>query len=188
MAENQILDSEIEEVKTKPLNLAFLALLLIGIGGFVGGTTNLINVNISEEYFRQIMGWDFPGIWLAAIFQGVFEGIIYGLIFGFIFTIRFATITKKKADWKFTKKQLKKIIFVIYGCWIIGGIIAIILAFVFPEDYDLIIHSVPKEKFSRAGYAWVGGSILGGMIGGIISVIWGLINTNQAWKSELTKE
>jgi len=185
MAENQILDSEIDEIKTKPLNLA---LLLIEIGGFVGGTTNLINVNISEAYFRQIMGWDFPGIWLAAIFQGVFEGIIYGLIFGFIFTIGFAAITKKKADWEFTKKQLKKIIFVIYGCWIIGGIIAIILAFVFPEDYDLIIHSVPNEKFPRAGYAWVGGSIWGGMIGGIISVIWGLINTNQAWKAELTKE
>ena len=176
------------DTKRKPLNLIIFALLLIGIGGFVGGTTNLINGNISEEYFRQIMGWEFQGIWKAAILQGIFEGIIYGLIFSFIFTIGFATITKRKAGWKFAKKQLKKIVLIIYCCWTIGGILAIILAFTFPENYDRLIHSVPKETSSRIGFAWVGGSIWGGMIGGIISIIWGLINTNQVWRKGLSKE
>jgi len=187
MANNQILDSEFNTVKRKPLNLVVLALALIGIGGLIGATTNLVNGNVSEEYFRRIMGWEFNGIWKAAILQGIFEGLIYGLIFSFIFTIGFATITKMKADWKFTKRQLKKIIFVIYGCWIIGGVLAIILAFVFPENYDQLIYSVPKETLPRIGYAWVGGSIWGGMIGGIISVIYGLIITKREWKIELNK-
>jgi hypothetical protein len=188
MANNQILDSEFNKVKRKPLNLVVLAFALIGIGGLIGATTNLVNGNVSEEYFRRIMGWEFNGIWKVAILQGIFEGIIYGLVFSLIFTIGFASITKMKADWEFAKKQLKKIIFVIYGCWIIGGITAIILAFVFPENYDQLIYSVPKETLSRIGYAWVGGSIWGGMIGGLISIIWGLINTNTEWKNELIKE
>ena len=183
MTENQILDSNLEEIKRKPLNLAVLAISLIGMGGLIGATTNLINGNVSEEYFRKIMGWEFGGIWKAAILQGIFEGLIYGLIFSFIFTIGFATITKMKADWNFAKRQLKKIIFVIYGCWIIGGIIAIILAFGFPEEYDQMIYGVPSETIPRIGYAWGGGSIWGGMIGGIISVIYGLIITNREWKT-----
>jgi hypothetical protein len=188
MADNQILDSEFNEANGKPLNLVVLAIALIGIGGLIGATTNLINGNVSEEYFRKIMGWEFNGILKAAILQGIFEGIIYGLIFSFIFTIGFASITKMKADWQFVKKQLKNIVFVIYGCWIIGGIMAITLAFLFPEDYDRIIYSVPKEILPRIRYAWVGGSIWGGMIGGIISVIWGLINTNKEWKKRLLFE
>jgi prolipoprotein diacylglyceryltransferase len=92
-----------------------------------------------------------------------------------------------KADWKFATKQLKKIVFLIYGCWAIGGIIAIILAFTFPKEYDQLIYSVPKETLPRIGYAWVGGSIWGGIVGGLISVIWGLINTYKEWKLKLKK-
>lgn len=184
MIENRILDTELEEIKRKPLNLAVLALILIGIGGLFGATTNFINGNISEEYFRRIMNWEFSGIWIAAIFQGLFEGLIHGVILSFIFTIGFATITKMKADWKFTKKQSTKIILTAYGCWVLGGIIAVILAFILPNEYDRLIYAVPKEPLPRLGYAWVGGSIWGGMAGGIISVIYGLINTNKEWKKK----
>lgn len=187
MAENQILDSDLNGKERNPLNLILLAVSLILIGVLIGATTNLINGNLSEEYFRRIMGWEFEGIWKAAVLQGIFEGLIYGLIFSFIFTIGFAKITKMNADWKFAKKQLKKIIIWIYGFWIIGGIIAIILAFVFPEEYDQIIYRVPKETSLRIGYAWVGGSIWGGMIGGIISVVYGLIITNRDWKTISSK-
>lgn len=111
MTEYQILDSEFEEIKTvsKPLKMVVLSILLIRIGGLLGATTNLINGKVSEEYFRRIMGWEFNGIWTAAILQGILEELIYGLIFSLIFTIGFTTITKMKADWKFAKKQLKKI-------------------------------------------------------------------------------
>ncbi len=182
MKENKILDSDLESIKGEPLNLAVLAISLIGMGGLIGATTNLINGNVSEEYFRKIMGWKFEGIWKAAILQGIVEGLIYGLIFSFVFTIGFATITKMKADCNFAKKQLKKIVFLIYGCWIIGGVIAIILAFVFPEEYDRMIYGVPCGTIPRIGYSWVGGSIWGGMIGGIISAIYGLVITKIEWK------
>ena len=185
MTENQILDSEFSGMERKPLNLILLAVSLIVIGGIIGATTNLINGNVSEEYFRKIMGWEFGGIWKAAVLQGIFEGLIYGLIFSFIFTIGFAAITKRKADWKFAKKQLKKIIILIYSFWIIGGIIAIDLAFIYPVEYDQFIYGVPKETSLRIGYAWVGGSIWGGMIGGVISIIYGLIVTNRDWKKHI---
>lgn len=188
MNHNQILDSEITERQGKPLNLLVFAISLIGFGGFIGATTNLINGNLSEEYFRRIMGWEFQEIWKAAILQGILEGLIYGVIFSFIFTIGFATITKMKVDWKFAKKQLKQIVFIIYSSWIIGGVTAIILAFTFPENYDQLIYSVPKETLKRIGFAWVGGSIVGGMIGGLISLIWGLFKTNQEWKIKHLKE
>lgn len=185
MTENQILDSQFSGMERKPLNLILLAVSLIAIGALIGATTNLINGNVSEEYFRIIMGWKFDGIWKAAVLQGSFEGLIYGLIFSFIFTIGFATITKMKADWKFVKKQLKTIIILIYSFWIMGGIIAIVLAFVFPEGYDQFIYGVPKETLLRIGYAWVGGSIWGGMIGGVISVFYGLLVTNKDWKNHI---
>ena len=98
MNKQQILDAEFTEIKRKPLNLFVLAISLIGIGGMIGGTTNLVNGNLSEEYFRNVMGWYFTGIWEAAILQGIFKGLIYGLVFSFIFTIGFAIITNK--EWK----------------------------------------------------------------------------------------
>ena len=182
MTENQILDSDFSTKKTKPVNLVILVLLLTGIGGMIGATTNLINGNVSEEYFRRILGWNFEGIWKAAILQGIFEGLIYGLIFSLIYTTGFAIITKKKGDWKFIKKLLKKLIPIIYGCWLSGGIIALLLSLVFPDEYGHLIRAVPKETIPKIKYAWVGGSIWGGIIGGIISLIYGLIITHKEWR------
>lgn len=182
MTEDPMLDSKMTEEFRKPFNLLYLAFVIIGIAVFIGASTNLINGMVSEEYFRKIMAWDFNGIWLAAVFQGISEGAIYGFLFSFVFTLGFAQITKMEADWSFAKRQLKKIVLIIYSFWILGGIIAIILAFVFPENYDRIIYSVPKETIPRMGYAWVGGSIWGGLVGGIISIIWALKSTKQEWK------
>lgn len=178
---NQILDDELYTSKRKPLNLAVLAVVLIGMGGMIGATTNFINGMVSEDYFRLVMGWEFEGIWKAAIFQGIFEGIIYGLIYSIIFTIGFALITKRKADWAFAKTQLKPIVYIIYGCWIIGGVIGILLAFSFPVYYDRLVYFVPSEVIPRIRFAWVGGSIWGATTGGVFAVFWGLWKTYRAW-------
>lgn len=182
MKGQQALDSEIIEANVKSFSSLQLFLLLVLIGVFIGGTTNLINGKVSKQYFQNIMNWDFQGIWIAAVFQGLFEGLIYGIILGLIFTIGFARITKMNVDWIFVKKQLKKIMYSIYISWVIGGLIAIFLAVVFPKSYDTFIYAVPKEILPRIGYAWVGGSIIGNIIGGCISVIWVLINTNRTWR------
>ena len=151
----------------------------------VGATTNVINWWVSEAYFRQIMGWDFEGIWMAAVLQGTVEGLIYGLILSLLFTLGFGLITQMKADWRFAKRQLKKMVLTIYGCWILGGLIAILLAFAFPEGYDQMIIGVPSETLPRMGYAWVGGSIWGGIAGGGIAAIAGLGMTKRDWKTQL---
>ena len=182
MMQEQFSDPNLVDSKKTPVNLVLFAISLIGIGGLIGASTNLVNGLVSEEYFRQIMGWNFEGIWIAAIFQGLFEGLIYGFIFSAIFTIGFASTTKMKADRSFAKNQLKKILPIIYLCWIIGGIVAVFLVVTFPEEYDRFIYAVPTELFARIRYAWVGGSIWGGMFGGIIAIIWGLVNTRKEWK------
>lgn len=179
---NQILDFQLEENKRRPLNPGVLTVTLIGIGAFIGATTNLINGNVSEEYFRRVMAWRFNEIWKAAVLQGIFEGLIFGLILGIIFTAGFAIITKLNADWRFARRPLNKMIFVIYGCWIVGGMVAIILALAFPEELDRKVYLAPKETMPRIRFYWVGGSIWGGIAGGIISVIYGLIMTNQEWE------
>lgn len=181
---DQLLDADLETVDKKPLTIGALLIALIGLGGWVGGTTNWVNGQVSEEYFRRIMGWQFDGIWKAAIFQGIIEGMIYGLLFGVVFTIGFVAITRMRADWSFAKRQLKRIACVLYGCWGIGGAVAILLAFVFPEAYDQAIRGVPKEVDLRLGYAWVGGSIWGEMLGGLVAALYGWAKTRQDWKAQ----
>jgi prolipoprotein diacylglyceryltransferase len=89
-----------------------------------------------------------------------------------------------KADWTFVQQQLIKIILTIYIFWVLAGVIAILLAFSFPEDYNNAIYSVPLDQNLRLGYAWVGGSIWGGILGGLVAVVKGLINLSKAWKNQ----
>ncbi|MEM7161623.1 MAG: hypothetical protein AAF487_04205 [Bacteroidota bacterium] len=187
MEDIPLLDTTPSYHPKRPVNLILLFLLMIGIGGAIGATTNAVNGRVSEAYFRNVMAWDFEGIGIAAIFQGLFEGLIYGFILGMIFTIGFAIITRKKAAWDFAKKQVNKIIFTIYTSWITGGLIAILLAFTLPEMYDNAFIGVPEASLPRAAYAWVGGSIWGAMFGGLFAVIYGLMRTHHEWKKMIRK-
>jgi len=184
MEDNEILDSQENFLPKKPLALVQIAVILVFAGALIGASTNLINGLVSEIYFKNIMGWNFKGIWIAAISQGIFEGTLYGVLFSLIYTTSFAFITKVRGDWNFAKGVFFKIIPLIYACWVIGGVIAVLLAFIFWEEYDQVIIKVPQEIGSRMGYAWVGGSIIGGVIGGIIAVPYSVIITTINWLKE----
>lgn len=162
----------------------YVGLTCIFGGGFIGAITNMINGAISPNYFRIVMGWDFPDIWIASVAQGIFEGLIYGVIFSLIFTTGFGLVTKGKATYKFALKQLVKIILIVLSCWTIGGILAILLATLSPEFYKSHYYNVPTEKTEMLKYAWVGGSIWGGMIGGLLSAIFGVVVIKNNWKNE----
>lgn len=167
------------------LSIFFVGLTCIFIGGFIGAVTNMINGAISPNYFRIIMGWDFQDIWIASVAQGIFEGLIYGVIFSLIFTTGFGIITKGKATYKFALKQLLKIILIVFGCWAIGGILAMLLASLSPEFYKSHFYNVPNELTEMLKYAWVGGSIWGGMIGGLLSAIFGVVVIKNNWEDEI---
>ena len=49
-----------------------------------------------------------------------------------------------------------------------------LLASLRSEFYNSQFYDVPKEKTEMLKYAWVGGSIWGGMIGGLLSAVFGL--------------
>jgi len=168
--------------------ILFVALSCIFAGGLIGGVTNLINGAASPYYFRRVMGWDFPDIWVASIAQGIFEGFLYGVLFGFFFSSAFAYFTKGKAPYSFAIKQLAKVMLLIVSFWFIGGIMAIVLALLSPDFYaDKFIYAVPpSEKIELIKFAWVGGSIWGELIGGLFSSILGIFIIKISWNKELS--
>ena len=168
------------------LTILFVALTCILSGGLIGAATNMINGAVSPFYFQAIMNWDFPNIWAASVAQGVFEGLLYGVIFSIIFTISFGLVTKGQATYGFALKQLAKIIIIVFSCWVIGGLLAMFLATLSPDFYKSSFPLTPTDSAGMIKFAWVGGSIWGGMIGGFIGAILGIVIIKNNWKRYLT--
>lgn len=162
-----------------------VGLTCIFTGGFIGAITNMVNGSVSPAYFRIVMGWDFTNIWIASVAQGLLEGLIYGVLFSLIFTSGFVLITKGKASYNFALKQLFKIILITLVCWAIGGVLGLLLASLSPDFFRSHFYHVPKEKIEMIKYAWVGGSIWGGMLGGLLSAVFGLALIKINWKEAI---
>jgi hypothetical protein len=178
------MNNQIQNKQTSFITFFLVATSCIFSGGCIGAITNMINGAVSPYYFRIVMNWNFPDIWLASVVQGIFEGILYGLIFSLIFTTGFGIITKGEANFKFAWRQLYKIIVTTLGFWAIGGIIAVFLISISPNFYQENFNFAPTEKYELLKYAWVGGSIWGEIIGGFISAILGVILIKNNWTKE----
>ena len=178
------MNNQIENIQSNFRTIFLVAITCIFTGGFIGAVTNMINGAVSPNYFKIVMRWDFADIWTASVAQGILEGLLYGVIFSLIFTTGFGIVTKGQAGYKFALKQLLKIIMIVLGCWTIGGILAVFLASISPEFYQAHYYYAPKEKSELLKYAWVGGSIWGGMIGGLVSAILGVVVIKNSWKIE----
>lgn len=177
------------ETTTKQSNffkIFFVAITCILSGGLIGAITNMINGIVSPYYFKAIMQWKFPDIWTASIAQGMFEGLIYGVIFSLIFTTGFGLITKGEASYIFALRQILKIICVVFVCWLIGGFMGIFLALLSPDFFMAHIPIAPSDKTEMLRFAWVGGSINGGMIGGLLSAVLGIVVTKNSWNSSVS--
>lgn len=168
------------------LNIFFVTLTCILMGGFIGATTNMVNGFVSPYYFEEIMNWDFSDIWTASVAQGIFEGLLYGVIFSIIFTTGFGLITKGQATYSFALRQLVKITGVVYLCWGIGGLLAMFLAFLSPDIYRHRFQFTSNDTIEIIKFAWVRGSIWGGIIGGLSSAILGIVVIKNSWEKQLT--
>lgn len=162
-----------------------VALTCVLTGGFIGATTNMINGAVSPYYFKSVMYWDFQDIWTASVAQGILEGLLYGVIFSIIFTTGFGLVTKGQAPYSFAFRQLLKIIVIVFSCWTIAGLLAMFLATLSPDFYKAHFPYTPTDKTEILKFAWVGGSIWGGMIGGLLSAILGVVVTKNSWSKEL---
>ena len=175
-----------EKNKQSNFQTIFLvALTCVLTGGFIGATTNMINGAVSPYYFKAVMYWDFQDIWTASVAQGILEGLLYGVIFSVIFTTGFGLVTKGQASYSFAFRQLLKIIAIVFTCWTIGGLFAMFLATLSPDFYKSHFPYTPTDKTEMLKFAWVGGSIWGGMIGGLLSAILGVVDTKNSWLKEL---
>jgi hypothetical protein len=160
----------------------FLGCIILGI--FMGMSTNMINGPISPRYFNTILRWNLSAseTWARAILQGFLEGLVYGALIGLIYTCFFIARTGLKGKYSLFYNSFFTLIKVIYGCWASIGVLAITLALLCAETYNNTIIGVPKDLLPRIGYAWVGGSIWGAIIGGFISLGYLIIDTHQKIK------
>ena len=175
-----------ENKQSNFLIIFFVALTCVFAGGFIGATTNMINGAVSPYYFKAIMYWNFQDIWTASVAQGILEGLLYGVIFAVIFTTGLGLVTKGQSSYNFALRQLLKIVAIVFSCWIIGGLLAIFLSLLSPEFYKSHFPLTPLDKVEMVKFAWVGGSIWGGMIGGLLGTILGIVVTKNSWPKHLT--
>jgi len=138
---------------------------------------------VSPEYYRNIVRWnDVQDIWRASIAQGILEGIVYGVMFSVVFTLVVGIVSRARCSFSFACRYLLTIVFAIYCCWVIGGLLAMGLATLIPDFYRSAFIGVPDTLGSMMRYAWVGGSILGAMFGGLLSIVIGSILFAVRWR------
>ncbi|MBD3671246.1 MAG: hypothetical protein HUJ29_10765 [Gammaproteobacteria bacterium] len=160
--------------KSSKIIFTLISCLLMGIA--IGGGTNTINGLVSPEYFINILGWSPSGnVWGMSIIQGIVEGLIYGFVFAVVYT----AIAASKPYSTIQNPQIIRFILnigaVILIMWVIGGILAVVLAFINPDFYRSAIIAAPSKTGAMLRYAWVGGSIWGGMLGGLLSLVVGAV-------------
>lgn len=184
-----ILDDHRIETKNNPFLFIQIYIAISLTGAILGAVTNFVNGAISQEYFKTIMRWNFSNgeIWFKAIKQGINEGGRYGSLFGIIFTLLFLIITKTSGNWNLAKKVLLKTIPIILAFWIIGGIIAIFIAFISWNFFDKLIVGVPQDIIKRIRFSWVGGSIWGEITGIFIAFAYSIFLTIKLWFFEKEK-
>ncbi len=178
---SQPLDKHLLLDEGKPASLVLMAFLIVIAGGLVGGLVNLVNGLVSETYFRNIMGWDFEGIWIAAVLLGATQGLMYSLVLTVMYTMGFGMLTKGQAGWSFARRQMLKMLGTVLGLWLMGGLFAVLAASMFPDFYIRVIRQVPRQTGPMLAYAWAGGSIWGVLIGGVLAVLHSLRSAKREW-------
>jgi hypothetical protein len=167
----------------RPLDLVGIAVTGVLAGGVLGATTNAVNGAVSPAYFVTVLGWQgVADVWRASVAQGAFEGLLFGVIFSLLFTSLVGIITRASCPYSLALKHLLGIVAATYGCWTLGGLAAVGLASLSPEFYHRTFFGVPERGGEMLRYAWVGGSIWGAELGGLVSVILGLVAFRADWR------
>jgi hypothetical protein len=171
--------------EARPLVLVGIAVIGVLASGFLGGTTNAVNGAVSPLYFVTILGWTgVEDVWRASIAQGVFEGLLFGVFFSLVFTVAVGIITEAACSFGFAFRHLLGVLGGAYLCWVFGGLAGMGLAALSPEFYRRAFIGVPADFEQMLRYAWVGGSIWGAELGGMASVVLGLVLLRANWRRQ----
>lgn len=167
----------------KPLTI--LSLWVTGIigGGGLGLVTNAINAQVSERYFRTILGWQrVLDIKRAILAQGIFEGLICGLILSTLFVAVVAFVSKARCEYRMGLKYVAGLLATALFLWVVGGVLAVGLTSLSPEFYRSRFLGVPESAPDRIRYAWVGGSIWGVQFGGAAATVMFMVLFRARWR------
>jgi hypothetical protein len=167
----------------RPLALVGIAVTGVFASAGLGAITNAINGWVSPLYFVNILGWqDVEDVWRASIAQGLFEGLLFGVFFSLVFASGVGIITRASCSYGFAARYLLGIVAGALVCWLVGGTAAMGLAALSPEFYRRAFLGVPQKFGPMLRYAWVGGSIWGLELGGLVSLVLGLVVLRGNWR------
>jgi hypothetical protein len=127
-----------------------------------------------------LMGWE-DKVELRAIGQGSLEGGALGLAFGIITSVSFAASTRLRGTLGIALRTLGLAVIVALICWLLGGIIALMISGTWPGWY---VRTFPVARWTRslARVAWVGGSIWGGYGGSLLGALVCCIYQHLRWR------
>lgn len=167
----------------RPLTLFGVAVTGVLASAALGAVTNAVNGWVSPLYFVTVMRWQgVEDVWRASIAQGILEGLCFGVFFSLVFTAGVGIITRASCGYGFAVWHLLGVVAGALVCWALGGVAAMGLASLSPEFYRRAFIGVPAEPGAMLAYAWVGGSIWGVQLGGLVSVVLGLVVVRGNWR------
>jgi hypothetical protein len=172
----------------RPLALFGIAVSGVLASATLGAITNAINGWVSPQYFIAILGWrGVQDVWRASIAQGILERLCFGVFFSLVFTVGVGIITRASCSYGFAVRYPLGIIAGAFVCWLIGGVAGLGLAALSPEFFRRTFISVPEVFGPMLAYAWVGGSIWGVELGGLVSVFLGLVVMRGDWRRSYSR-
>lgn len=180
-------DARISHIENpiRPVALFGVAVTGVVATAFLGALTNSINGYVSPHYFVTVLRWgNVEDVWRASVAQGVFEGLLFGLFFSLVFTFGVGFITRAACTYGFALRYIAGVIAGAFASWLIGGTAAMLLATLSPEFYRSAFIGVPREFDAMLAYAWVGGSIWGVQLGGLVCVALGLVVLRANWRRQ----
>ncbi len=167
----------------RPGALLGLAGTVVLAGAVLGALTNAVNGAVSPAYFVAVLGWeDVQDVGRAAIAQGIFEGLMWGVAFAIAFTLVVGIVSRAACPYRVAVRYLAAVVLAGFGAWLLGGLLALGLAALSPEFFRMNFRDVPEDSGEMLRYAWVGGSIQGAILGGVIASIVTLIVFSVRWR------
>lgn len=167
----------------RPLALFGIAVTVVILSAALGAAVNAVNGRVSPEYFVAVMRWEgIEDVPRASIAQGILEGLCFGVFFSLVFTVGVGVVTRASCSYGFAAAHLLGIVAGALVCWVVGGLAGMGLAALSPEFFRRAFVGVPKEFDPMLAFAWVGGSIWGLQLGGLLSVVLGLVVLWGDWR------
>ncbi len=176
-----------EALPLRPSSFAALAIATFFACPSMGALTNGVNGVVSPGYYARILGWPEPS-WSGVVAQGVFEGICFGFVMTVLFAGGVGVLTRMRAPLSFSLRQLARACVGALVSWAIGGALGVLLAALSPPWFASTFPAAPSDSAQLLRFAWVGGSIWGLEIGGVVAVLLALVMVRASWPTFVRKQ